>query len=94
MYHEDVHSDNIVEAPIVSYHDQKLKEMSNSKKVLSKKGKFVNSTATQVRYTHLESENGLAPGLHAETRIIYDCYHTTPSSEHDTGLAIPYRCKT
>ena len=94
MYQEDMNSNKIVDAPFVSYHDQKLKEMSNSKKGLSKKVKFVNSTATQVRYAHLESDNGLAPGFHAETRIIHDCYHTTPSSENDNGLAIPYRCKT
>jgi hypothetical protein len=89
-----LYSGKLVEAPNVSCHEQKSKGSENYKNGLSKKVKFVNSTATQVRYAHLESENGLAPGFHAETRIIYDCYHTAPSPEIEHGFVTPYRCKT
>jgi hypothetical protein len=90
----ELHSGKIMEAPNVSCHEQKPKGSENHKNGLSKKVKFVNSTATQVRYAHLESDNGLAPGFHAETRIIYDCYHTAPSPEIEHGFVTPYRCKT
>lgn len=58
----------------------KTQGLEKTKTFLSKKAKFVNSTAAQVRYAHLVSENGLAPVFRSETRIVYDCHHSAPMS--------------
>jgi hypothetical protein len=62
--------------------DGKLKTqgLKKTRTFSSKKAKFVNSTAAQVRYTHLVSENGLAPVFHAENHIVDDCHHSAPAS--------------
>jgi len=51
----------------------------------TKKVKFINSTATQVRYAHLESKNGLAPPVFADARIVYDRYQDCKESS-DAGI--------
>ena len=49
--------------------------------------KFVNSTAKQVRYAHLESKHGMAPVLHTKAPIVYDRDAATTVEENEFEAA-------
>ena len=55
----------------------------------TKKVKFINSTATQVRYAHLESKDGLTPPVHADARIVYDRFEDCNESSDGKVCGIP-----